>query len=151
MRFQSLYRLSDRFSLNCSILCLSIPALPSFCNDFQIAVIHHPFTNWQWLCHFLLQSSHCFNGCDKILWLDNRSPLLHSHYRNFFTTMASSDASCCISHLWWDWVAVWTVELLLNSLHYRFLQSFWHINKIASHVPNKSLCKAPAALMPVSL
>jgi hypothetical protein len=25
------------------------------------------------------------------------------------------------------------------------------INKTASHVPNKSLCKAPAALMPVSL
>ena len=33
----------------------------------------------------------------------------------------------------------------------RFLQSFWHTNKEASHVPNKSLCKAPAALMPVCL
>jgi hypothetical protein len=32
-----------------------------------------------------------------------------------------------------------------------FLQSFWHINKEASHVPNKSLCKVPVALMPANL
>jgi hypothetical protein len=27
----------------------------------------------------------------------------------------------------------------------------WHINKAVSHVPDKSLCKDPAALMPASL
>jgi hypothetical protein len=32
-----------------------------------------------------------------------------------------------------------------------FLQSPWHIKEKASHVPNKSLCKAPVALMPADL
>jgi hypothetical protein len=66
------------------------------------------------------------------------NPSLHSHYRNFVTTTIQSATSLRIGFLW-------------NTLNPILNRRLSHIAMIVSHVPYKSLCKVPAALIPVDL
>ena len=93
----------------------------------------------------------CKNNFDQITEALRYFPLS----QNISTTTASSDASYYI-----PLPVAWLRKMITLTACYSrgssaitelLIAAHWHINKEASHVPNKSLCKAPVVLMPVDL